>query len=57
MSDQSAQDTADAERQRREHEAEARERDPHERDEPRVDDTADSGGPPANIQPGTNTGS
>jgi hypothetical protein len=56
MSDQSAHDTADAERQRREHEAEARERDPHERDE-QGDDTEESGGPPANIQPGTNTGS
>jgi hypothetical protein len=57
MSEQSARDTADAERERREHEAEARERDPHEGGERPADDTVESGGPPANVQPGTNTGS
>lgn len=57
MSEQSARETADAERERREHEEEARERDPHERREQSGDDAAEGGGPPANIQPGTNTGS
>ena len=58
MSDQRARKTADEERERREHEAEARRRDPHER--PEGDDAGEGGadsGPPANVQPGTNTGS
>jgi hypothetical protein len=55
MSDQRARETAEEERERREHEAEARRRDPHERSE--GDEAGEGGGPPANVQPGTNTGS
>jgi hypothetical protein len=57
MSEQSPRETADAERERREHEEEARRREPHEREDGAGDDAAERGGPPANIQPGTNTGS
>jgi hypothetical protein len=58
MSEERAADTADEERERREHEAEARERDPHERSGGGEGDELDeAGGPPGNIQAGTNTGS
>jgi hypothetical protein len=56
MGDEYAHKTAEEERERRDHEAEAREREPHER-RGEDDDTPEGGGPPANIQPGTNTGS
>ena len=55
MSDDPARQTADEERERREHEAEARRRDADER-RGEGEDPAE-GGPPANIQSGTNTGS
>ena len=54
MSDDPARETAEEERERREHEAEARRRAPEERGD--GEDPAE-GGPPANIQSGTNTGS
>jgi hypothetical protein len=56
MSNDEARDTAQEERARREHEAEARKRDPDERRDGDADD-ANAGGPPANVQSGTNTGS
>ena len=55
MSDHEARDAAQEERERREHEAEARRRDPDERRGADGED-AEGGGPPANIQSGTNTG-
>jgi hypothetical protein len=55
MSDDPARETAGEERERREHEAEARRRDPDERGGDGEDPA--EGGPPANIQSGTNTGS
>ena len=55
MSEQQARKTAEEERERREHEAEARRRDPDERREGDV--TAEGGGPPGNVQSGTNSGS
>ena len=57
MADERARDTAEEERARREHEAEARKRDSHERDDPQGDDAAENPAPPANTQTGTNTGS
>ena len=57
MAGEHERETADEERERREHEAEARERDPNERRSGEGDDATETGGPPANIQPGTNTGS
>jgi hypothetical protein len=57
MSEENARDTAEEERERREHEAEARRRDPDERRDAESDDPAEGGGPPANVQAGTNTGS
>jgi hypothetical protein len=58
MSDDPARDTAQEERERREHEAEARRRDPDERREGGAGDEVDEAdGPPGNIQSGTNTGS
>jgi len=57
MSEEQARQTADEERERREHEAEARRRDPDERRDTGADDAAEGAGPPANVQPGTNTGS
>ena len=56
MSDDPARETADEERERREHEAEARRRDADERRGGDGEDPSE-GGPPANIQSGTNTGS
>jgi hypothetical protein len=57
MADEHRAEAAEKERAMREHEEEARKRDPDERREGKDGDATEHGGPPANIQPGTNTGS
>jgi hypothetical protein len=57
MADEQPTEAAEKERAMREHEEEARKRDPDERREGQDGDADEHGGPPANVQPGTNTGS
>jgi hypothetical protein len=57
MADEQRAGAAEKEREMREHEEEARRRDSDERRDKRDADADEHGGPPANVQPGTNTGS